>query len=67
MLILTLTVCLVAEPTKCKQVDLPQMIHEMPLPFEQMRYGQLAAMKWIEEHPGHFVTRYRLHKREPRA
>lgn len=67
MLILTLTVCLVAEPTKCKYVDLPQVIREMPLPFEQMRFGQLAAMKWVEEHPGWRVTKHRLHKQEGKA
>lgn len=64
MLILTLTVCLVAEPDLCKTVDLPQLIHEMPLPFEQMRYGQVAAMKWAEENPGMYVKRFRLHRPE---
>jgi hypothetical protein len=49
MIEIALTVCLIAEPSRCKEERVTALA-ENATPFQCMRYGQLEAVKWSESH-----------------
>ncbi len=50
MLELVVSVCLVAEPDRCKDVSLV-FDADSVTPMQCMMGGQVEAAKWIDEHP----------------
>lgn len=57
MIEIVLSVCLLAEPNRCKQEHVTA-ISESLTPFECLRFGQLETVKWAEAHPKWSVRRW---------
>lgn len=54
---LILIVCLMAEPDDCHAERLPFV--EISLPYHCAVEGQLQAVRWLSEHPGWTLLRWR--------
>lgn len=59
MLELILTVCLLAEPEKCKDVTLTMVSEHSVTPQQCFHNGQLEMVKWIEMNPKWKITRWK--------
>jgi len=58
MIEIVLSVCMVLEPERCKDVQLTYMAENVT-PFQCMRYGQPEIAKWLESNPKWAVTRWK--------
>lgn len=58
MLILALSVCLLSDPTDCKDVHLTFMA-DNTTPMQCIRMGQPEIAKWTVEHPKWRVKKWR--------
>ncbi len=57
MIEIVLSVCLLAEPGRCRDEHVT-VLAENSTPFQCMRYGQLETVKWSEAHPKWTVQRW---------
>lgn len=55
---IVLSVCLIGEPSKCKDVNLSFVNDHYPTPFQCVHYGQYHASQWINEHPEYKITKF---------
>lgn len=58
MIEIVLSVCLVANPGSCKDVNLTYMA-ESVTPYQCMVYGQSEIAKWVNVHPKWKVQRWK--------
>jgi hypothetical protein len=57
-----LSVCMLLDPIACKEVHLqvvPEAHESLQVPFHCMRQGQIAGQRWIDEHPGWRIDRWK--------
>jgi hypothetical protein len=62
-----LSVCLLLQPLECKDIHLqvvPESHESLLVPFHCMRQGQIVGQKWIEEHPGWTIARWKCPRPE---
>jgi hypothetical protein len=57
MIEIVLSVCLLAEPQRCRDEHVT-VLAENATPFQCMRYGQLESVKWSEAHPKWSIKRW---------
>jgi hypothetical protein len=58
MIEIVLSVCLLANPSDCKDVSLSQM-GEKVTPYACMFRGQVAASRWAEGHPEYKIAKWK--------
>ncbi len=61
MITVVLSVCLIAQPMKCKDIQIPvlEVDEKMLTPWKCAHHGQLQAVKWIKTHPKYQIKRYK--------
>ena len=60
--LIVLSVCTLLTPTQCKDVHLQAASEfgaSLQVPFNCVKQGQLEGQKWIEQHPGWRVERWK--------
>lgn len=57
MIEIVISVCLIAEPANCKDVNLSYMAESIT-PYQCMLHGQSEIAKWQEGHPNWRVARW---------
>lgn len=58
MIELVLAVCMIDQPTQCKDVNL-NFEADSVTPQQCMMYGQAEMAKWVEEHPNYQIKKWR--------
>ncbi len=58
MIEIVLSVCLLANPSDCKEISLAQM-GEKVTPYVCMFRGQVAASRWAEQHPNYKISKWK--------
>ena len=58
MIELVVAVCLIDQPERCKDVHL-NFAAENVTPQQCMQYGQMEMAKWIGDHPGYRIMKWR--------
>ncbi|MFN3867707.1 MAG: hypothetical protein ACK4MF_01420 [Hyphomicrobiaceae bacterium] len=58
MIEIVMSVCIIAEPTRCEDVRLSYMADAIT-PHQCMMYGQAEIAKWMEGHPKWRVAKWR--------
>jgi hypothetical protein len=59
---IVLSVCMLLAPTQCKDVHLQTASEfgaSLQVPFNCVRQGQIEGQKWIEQHPGWRIERWK--------
>jgi hypothetical protein len=60
--VIVLSVCTLGAPTQCKAVYLhiaSEIGASLQVPYHCARQGQIEAQKWIAQHPGWRIERWR--------
>lgn len=62
MIEIILSVCLIQQPDRCRDVTLTMMANSSSL-YQCMTYGQIKASKWSNEHPEWVLKKYKCTSR----
>lgn len=61
MLEIALTVCLLTQPERCKDVSLTYSA-EAVTPMQLMASAQPEIARWLDEHPGYYARRWAVRR-----
>ena len=64
MITVILTACLVTQPMKCKDINIPILEVKNVTPWKCGRFGQLKAEEWAKDHPKWKIQRWACDPRD---